>query len=239
MKMCTKCGEDRELTEFSKSSLKKDGLQPKCKVCVKEYYQANKASIAVRTAAYYQTNKAQKAAYYQANKEALAVRTAAYCQANKETIAVRTAAYYQTNKAQAAEYRQVNKVALAVKAAEYYQANKEVIAVQKAAYQQTPKGKAVSKNSAHKRRVVIKDGCVSTEELQQLLIEDNTECFYCGCVVTDYNRHIDHFIPISKGGLHDLQNLVVACATCNLKKSDKMPEEFMAEQGLIQRNNKR
>lgn len=38
----------------------------------------------------------------------------------------------------------------------------------------------------------------------------------------DYWRdsiHIDHVIPLCKGGTDDLGNLVVACADCNLRKS--------------------
>ena len=205
-KLCTKCGEDRELYEFSKASGRKDGLKIICKVCDKEYYQANKEAIAVRMAEYYQ--------------------------ANKENILTQTAVYYQNNKVQKAEYQQTNKEAIAVRMAEYNQTNKEARAVYMSEYLQTPKGKLSSKNSNHKRRALVKSGSISTEELEKL-IEDNTECFYCGCDITDVNRHIDHFIPLSKGGLHDLQNLVVACATCNMKKGDKMPEEFMARQLTI------
>ena len=143
------------------------------------------------------------------------------------------AEYYQTNKeviaTKGVEYRKTNKVAIAAVKAEYRQANKETKASYMSEYQQTPKGKLIKANANHKRRAVIKGGSVSTEELQQL-IDDNTKCFYCGCVVTDDNRHIDHFIPLSKGGLHDLHNLVVACATCNLKKGTKMPEEFITQQ---------
>lgn len=52
-------------------------------------------------------------------------------------------------------------------------------------------------------------------------------CTKCG--VTDDNRHIDHFIPLSKGGLHALQNLVIACGPCSQKKYDKMPHIFFEQ----------
>lgn len=53
-------------------------------------------------------------------------------------------------------------------------------------------------------------------------------CFYCG---TDCEGlfHVDHFIPLARGGAHVLTNLRIACAPCNLRKNAKMPDEFMAE----------
>jgi hypothetical protein len=35
---------------------------------------------------------------------------------------------------------------------------------------------------------------------------------------------IDHVKPFSKGGVHDEQNLVVACNKCNMRKRDGQPE---------------
>ena len=35
MKVCNQCGKNKPLTEFYKKSASKDGLQPKCKSCVK------------------------------------------------------------------------------------------------------------------------------------------------------------------------------------------------------------
>jgi len=206
-KICTKCGENKELTEFYKRKQSEDGLRSACKTCARAYRQANKTTIL-----------AYASEYYQANKEAIITKNTEYYETNKVELAAQKAEYYQTNKVvkltYASEYRQINKVAIAAK---------------KYVYRQTPKGKLVSANSAHKRRAVVKSGSVSTKELQQL-VDNNIYCFYCGCEVTDDNRHIDHFIPLCKGGLHDIQNLVVACATCNMKKGDKMPEEFMARQ---------
>lgn len=40
------------------------------------------------------------------------------------------------------------------------------------------------------------------------------------------HRHIDHVWPLSKGGSNGPENLVLACAECNLRKSAKTPMEF-------------
>lgn len=54
------------------------------------------------------------------------------------------------------------------------------------------------------------------------LLSDLTElqsgrCFYCGHETR--NRHIDHFIPWAHSLDEGIDNLVIACGTCNLSKS--------------------
>jgi len=40
--------------------------------------------------------------------------------------------------------------------------------------------------------------------------------------------HVDHRIPISRGGGNGPDNIVLSCAQCNMAKSAKYPEEFAA-----------
>lgn len=51
-------------------------------------------------------------------------------------------------------------------------------------------------------------------------------CFYCerDC---ESGFHVDHFLPLSKGGAHVLTNLRIACSTCNLRKSASDPLEWI------------
>lgn len=50
---------------------------------------------------------------------------------------------------------------------------------------------------------------------------DNFTCQYCGKKSPDVILHVDHIIPVSKGGNNDLINLITACKDCNLGKSDR------------------
>ena len=47
----------------------------------------------------------------------------------------------------------------------------------------------------------------------------NGKCFYCGGVITKAKAHIDHVVPWSFSHDDGLDNLVAACAACNLNKS--------------------
>jgi len=41
--------------------------------------------------------------------------------------------------------------------------------------------------------------------------------------------HIDHAVPLSKGGTNDIDNLVFACTRCNSRKGAKTCEDYIAE----------
>lgn len=45
-------------------------------------------------------------------------------------------------------------------------------------------------------------------------------CAYCVKPLPP-NFHVDHVVPLSKGGTNERSNLVAACPSCNLRKSDK------------------
>ena len=52
-------------------------------------------------------------------------------------------------------------------------------------------------------------------------------CQYCGRKAPDVVLHVDHIKPRHYGGTNTLDNLTVACADCNLGKSDILLTEFM------------
>lgn len=51
---------------------------------------------------------------------------------------------------------------------------------------------------------------------RRILARDDNACRYCGSM--DGPFHMDHVMPVSKGGPTTQGNLVTACETCNLRK---------------------
>ena len=54
----------------------------------------------------------------------------------------------------------------------------------------------------------------------EILKRDSFTCQYCGRKAPNVILHVDHIIPVSKGGTNIKTNLVTACQDCNLGKTD-------------------
>ena len=65
---------------------------------------------------------------------------------------------------------------------------------------------------------VSKPGRVTPSLRFKVLERDAFKCKYCGAKSQSTSLHIDHKIPISDGGTNEMENLVTACAECNLGK---------------------
>lgn len=63
---------------------------------------------------------------------------------------------------------------------------------------------------------------------REVLRRDKYACQYCG---NTKKLTLDHVIPRSKGGKHSWDNVVIACESCNSRKSDRTP----AQAGMILR----
>lgn len=59
---------------------------------------------------------------------------------------------------------------------------------------------------------------IKTKIKSEVLKRDNYECKKCG---SKNNLHIDHIIPVTKGGKNLLNNLQVLCQQCNISKSNR------------------
>ncbi len=56
-----------------------------------------------------------------------------------------------------------------------------------------------------------------------VFLRDRFQCQYCG----DRNElTFDHVVPRSKGGRTTWENVVAACAPCNLRKANRMPADI-------------
>lgn len=68
-------------------------------------------------------------------------------------------------------------------------------------------------------------GKYTSKHVTAMLIAQSGRCFYCLAELTDM-YHVDHVIPLSRGGSNSPDNLVLACPFCNTSKGNRSLEEW-------------
>ena len=106
-------------------------------------------------------------------------------------------------------------------------------------YRHTEAGRITARNAEHKRRERKEHGAgITVKDVEGLWKGQDGKCFYCGCpmrTAKDFNGPIfieypyleddyctlDHVVPLSRGGKHEIENIVLACRKCNIKKGTR------------------
>lgn len=84
------------------------------------------------------------------------------------------------------------------------------------------------RESCQRRRALLKGCDVSLADIAAVVERSGGLCCLCNSLVPEGMRHIDHIVPLSKGGPHAQENLQMLCYRCNLSKGSKLPGEFRA-----------
>lgn len=77
-----------------------------------------------------------------------------------------------------------------------------------------------------KRREAKAAGWIDPDSWQEVLAYYRYGCAYCDA---DHWDQQDHVVPLSRGGKHDISNVVPACAACNYRKGSgkwMIPKRF-------------
>lgn len=91
-----------------------------------------------------------------------------------------------------------------------------------------------AKISRHRRRALelLAPGSFTADDIADILRAQKRKCAYCRCKLgLDY--HVDHIVPLSKGGTNDRSNIQVACPKCNLEKGTRDPIDHARSLGML------
>lgn len=84
---------------------------------------------------------------------------------------------------------------------------------------------------SHKRRALatnaLGDKPLPSDLNSCLLERDGSDCQICDTALGSLVPHIDHVIPLSRGGKHMMWNLRLTHASCNESKRDSLTEEAL------------
>lgn len=68
-------------------------------------------------------------------------------------------------------------------------------------------------------------GSHTPKDVARIYAMQRGRCYWCD-VALGPEWHVDHRMPLARGGGNGADNIVIACIPCNLRKHDKTPEEF-------------
>ena len=167
--------------------------------------------------------KIQSADYHKRNKEKCQERLQNWRKNNPEKFKEQNKKWRENNPdkefAKQKRYRESHKEQLYIKGKKYRANNKEYF------YEKARIRKEAQKEAS--------DGTVTNAFKQLLYKQQDKKCAYCGCDLEKTGKHLDHIVPISKGGKHTASNVHWVCPTCNMSKSDRLESEWEATKEYI------
>lgn len=130
-------------------------------------------------------------------------------------------------------HREATKEAKSAYDREYNRRNSQKKVAQAAEWQKANRDRrsAITRNYDARRRLKTANG-ISTADLAAWMSSQKKVCYWCGGKCAK-GFHVDHYVPLSKGGAHEAHNLVIACGPCNLRKNAKDPLDFAREVGRL------
>lgn len=156
---------------------------------------------------------------------------AKYRRENREKVLEGKRTHYKKTReadlATSKRYYEENKEAMLAYKRQWYLANREQHAAKTKAYYEKNKDKCFAYS---RKRKALKRGAkhepYTEDDLNVLWYDQGGCCFYCQTPLFSV-YHVEHVIPLSRGGADALSNVQLACPTCNLRKGVKNAEEFM------------
>lgn len=178
-----------------------------------------------------------KAKWAARRPEAVTAYNKKHYAANADSAKLRSKNWTANNPEKAREYKRRefrrNRRRYAAQALAYRENNKEKIRAQSARkVAANPERYAAYKRNrkARKRNAA---GTHTARDISLILNAQCKKCAYCRVDLGARKYHVDHIIPLARGGTNWPRNLQILCGPCNQRKSARDPIEFAQSRGLL------
>lgn len=254
LKRCSKCDEEKPATAeyFQPRTDSKDGLRGSCRICEhtrradryaanreqsiadarrwaidnaervaenqRRWSRANRKQINEKNRQWRKDHPEQAAAYSKRwqdkNPEKVRERHRRWYYRNLEKCRDYCRCYYERNREQRREYHLRYNKAHKQERAETYK---------RWARKNPTKVRAI----VHRRQARLRaaTGTLTSKDIQRQYEAQKGRCWWCNCDLDD-GFHVDHLIPLARGGSNAPENIVISCPHCNQSKGAKLPHEW-------------
>lgn len=209
-RLCKSCGKSYPLTSeyWPKDKKGARGLGYRCKECnrkaAQKWAEDNRERMLANKSRYYFENKERIQQYRADNREKILDGKRDWRKKNPDKVRAHKSASQKRNRASANERtRRWNK-------------------------KNPDKVRAYTLNGVARRRNA--EGKYTPADIVQLYKDQGGHCAYCGIGLCG-EYHVDHMVPLTKGGSNWPDNLALACPTCNMSKNNHLLHEWEAVRG--------
>lgn len=229
-KQCWKCKETKSVSEFGVDNSRFDKLSPRCKPCLRK---ALKESANRNP----ETSKRKWAKRYSRNSEKIKQRMCA-----QQIQRIKTLNYVARSEKKCRVCQTIKSISDFTRHARTADGFRYECAECRKNQRQTLDYKIQNSLNKQRRRAREKnaEGSHKAEDIKFLYYKQSGKCLYCEKEL-EKTFHLDHIIPLSRGGSNWKENLQILCPTCNMRKSNKTPEEYFSiysKEILISENKK-
>lgn len=133
--------------------------------------------------------------------------------------------YRELGRIGARRQRAANPIRFLIAKRRYYSNHRDRVNLYKREYRKRNPWQIKGEQNRRQARRRGATGTYSDVDIQSRFRSQNGKCFWCK-VLLPIRFHIDHYIPISRGGTNGSENIVLSCAFCNCSRKDKLPSEW-------------
>lgn len=242
VKQCEACEAVKDVSAFVRYAVPKDTLSPTCNDCRAEHRSQWEAADTARKVAWKEANpdwcRAYIAQWQRDNPDKMSAKAKRWRQAHREEILAKMKAARDADPETARERERARYAANAAhicrRKAKWRAAH---VGTERARYKRyrdnnREKVRFYWKARSHRKRGA--SGTFTATDISTLMSLQNSKCAHPWCRVSlKAGHHIDHVMPLARGGTNDRRNLQLLCPPCNLKKHAKHPIDFAQENGLL------
>ncbi len=238
LKRCRTCKEVKPATPefFHRGPSGKDGLRGTCKACRIQTSKEEYRKYALhRTEEQKERRRQYREQYRETHKERIQQRGRDFSRQYYWEHKQNRQQYYQDHREHYQEYHRHHRKTHSEELKAYHEAHRQHINTRSHLWRQSHQAQVQEYRKTHreqdrayvhKRRAhkMSQGGSYTTQDIERKFRAQKKKCYYCHKPLSHY--HIEHVVPLSRGGSNAPDNVVLACPSCNNSKHARLPHEW-------------